>query len=330
MSTRRLHVTYVVPLRTQPQTNVDDLARYLRRLAHDVDEVVVVDGSTPDVVREHRAAFGDTVSVVVPERRTLNGKVGNVDTGIRRARHELVVLADDDVRYELAQLHAVAALLDDADVVRPQNYFSSWPWHARVDCARTLLNRMFGGDWPGTLAVRRSAYVRAGGYAGDVLFENLELVRTIRAHGGHDRLALDLLVARRPPTVRHFRGQQVRQAYDELARPARLAMFLVALPITARATFTRRFGALAAASVVVGAIAESGRRRAGGRTVFPATSTLVAPAWVLWRSACSWAALVARFRGGVRYADQRIVRAASGLRQLRQTCYEGSDPSPRR
>ena len=32
----------------------------------------------------------------------------------------------------------------------------------------------------------------AGGYDGDVLFENLELIRTVRARGGEEAVALDL------------------------------------------------------------------------------------------------------------------------------------------
>jgi hypothetical protein len=48
---------------------------------------------------------------------------------------------------------------------------------------RTLLNRASGGDWPGTLGVRRSALQRTGGYDGSAMFENLELVRG-EAHAG--------------------------------------------------------------------------------------------------------------------------------------------------
>ena len=201
----------------------------------------MVDGSAADVVEAHRECFGSVVRVLVPETRTLNGKVGNVVTGAFAARNECIVVADDDVRYEPGQLERVCALLDDAEVVRPQNYFSPCPWHTRLDTARTLLNRVTGGDWPGTLGLRRSALVRSGGYSGDVLFENLELVRTLRAFGGREHLALDVLVARRPPTSKHFRGQQVRQAYDEFARPIRLAASLIVAPAAIAAVSSRRY-----------------------------------------------------------------------------------------
>jgi len=114
-----------------------------------------------------------------------------------------LVIADDDVRYTRQALAAVVHHLGSADVVRPQNYFVPLPWHARWDTARTLLNRAWSADHPGTLGVRRDALLATGGYAG-VLLENLELIRTIKAAGGRERILPDLFVARRPPTARHF------------------------------------------------------------------------------------------------------------------------------
>src|SRR5215217_4010099 len=112
------------------------------------------------------------------------GKVGGVLTGVRLASHECLVVADDDVRYDADSLARVVEGLRGADVVRPQNYFTPLPWHARWDTARMLLNRMTGGDWPGTLGVRRSVLRATNGYDGRVMFENLELVRTVLAAGG--------------------------------------------------------------------------------------------------------------------------------------------------
>ncbi len=114
------------------------------------------------------------------------------------------------------------------------------PWHARWDTGRILLNRLTGGDWPGTLAVRRSILRATGGYDGRAMFENLELVRTVIAAGGHERVLLDAFVVRRPATTRHFWSQRVRQAYDELARPARLSVQLVVLPTVVALAARRR------------------------------------------------------------------------------------------
>jgi hypothetical protein len=212
----------------------------------------------------------------------------------------------------------VHELLQQADVVRPANHFDPLPWHARVDTGRILLNRVLGGDWPGTLGVKRDRLLRAGGYDGDAMFENLELVRTVRAAGGTEVVASDVHVRRLPPTTDHFLGQRVRQAYDELARPWRLVTFLAVVPVTAVVAARRRWRPLAAGVLAVVATAEMGRRRAGGRRVFPATSSLLAPVWVAERAVCSWLALWARARGGVPYRDGRLRKAASSRRALRR------------
>jgi hypothetical protein len=314
-----LEASYVLPLRRDHDPAGPELAAYLRRLAG-LAEVLVVDGSPEPVWRAHHNAFGDRVTHLRPDPRLAfaNGKVNGVLTGLAAASHEAVVVADDDVRYHPAALARLAGLLEVADVVRPQNYFAPLPWHARLDTARTLLNRVAGGDFPGTLGVRRSLVLGAGGYDGDVLFENLELLRTVRAAGGTVLTPLDLYVRRLPPGTGHFLGQRVRQAYDELARPARLAAALAVLPGAAALAARRRWWPLAAAAGLAVAVAETGRRRAGGRAVFPASSSLLAPVWLLERGASSWLAVYARLiRGGAAYAGGRLRRAATPERVLR-------------
>ena len=307
-------MSYVLPIRAGAPRR--DLAPYLRWLAQRV-EVIVVDGSDAEVFAAHRESFGPTVRHVPvdPDRVTRMGKVGGVMTGVALASHDHVVIADDDVVYTAEELERLDRLLDDADVVRPQNWFGDLPWHARWDTGRILLNRMTGGDWPGTLGVRRSLLLAAGGYAGDVLFENLELVRTIEAAGGRSTVDLGLLVRRQAPPTPQFVDQRVRQAYDELARPARLVAFLAVAPLVA---VTGRRGALAVVAGTV-ALAEAGRRRAGGRRVFPRTSAVWAPLWVAERAVTSWLALGSWVvRGGVRYRDGILRRAATPRAELRQ------------
>jgi hypothetical protein len=82
----------------------------------------------------------------------------------------------------------------------------------------------------------------------------------------------------------------------------------------------RRFGAVAcvpAAAVVVG-LAEVGRRRRGGRAVFPATAALWAPVWLAERMVTVWAALAMRLTGGVPYAGSRLANAGNSVRVLRR------------
>ncbi|GAA4917798.1 hypothetical protein HD597_005764 [Nonomuraea thailandensis] len=311
---------YVLPLRWENDSGLGELTAYLRELRRHA-RVIVVDGSPQELFERHAAAWRGLAAHVRPARdlRFANGKVNGVITGLRLATAEHVVIADDDVRYDGCALARMDALLAGADLVRPQNHFSHSPWHARWDTARTLLNRAFGADYPGTLGVRRSFFARMGGYDGDVLFENLELIRTVRAHGGKELRPLDLYVPRLPPGAARFWSQRVRQAYDDLAQPARMALFLSVLPAVAGCVLRRRYGPVAAGAGVAVALAEVGRRRAGGGRVFPRTAALFAPVWVLERATCSWLALGAALCGGVPYAGRRLRRAAHSVRWLRRS-----------
>jgi Glycosyl transferase family 2 len=330
--------SYVLPLRWTGPGPLEELAAYLRGIAGQVDEVLVVDGSPSPFFEEHGEALAGFACHLHPhpDLDFEMGKANGVVTGLRECTREHVVLADDDVRYDHEALRRTVALLDQADLVRPQNYFDEVPWHARWDGARSLLNRVFTGDrwfpvgdFPGTLAVRRSAFLAAGGYDGDALFENLELMRTIRAAGGSVVSPLDLYVARRPPSIEHFLSQRVRQAYDDFAMPARLCAFLALLPSAAWSARRWRRGGLRIVATALASmgVAELGRRRAGGSRYFPPSASLLAPAWIAERSLCSWLALAARIRGGVRYGDGRLRLAATSPRRLRRR-YLGAAPMP--
>jgi hypothetical protein len=327
---------YLLPLRWQTDKSaLAELTGYLRQISATC-EVLIVDGSPPPIFARHHCSWGAFARHIPPDPALAyrNGKVNGVITGMWAAAAERVVIADDDVRYDDRSLARALALLDDADIVVPQNYFDPLPWHAAWDSARILINRGLGMDYPGTLLVRRAAFLSAGCYDGDVLFENLELMRTLRANGARLAPAPQVLVRRLPPDLRQFAGQRVRQAYDSLAQPPRLAAELALLPTAALITVTRHYRVLAGAACIAAGLAEAGRRRHGGAVVFPWYLPLLAPAWLAERSVCSWLALGCRLRGGVLYAGQRLSRAATSTTMLRCRAYalgaaRGPEPSPR-
>src|SRR5579883_1134378 len=307
--------TYVLPIRAPHALQAVELAAYLRSLP--CAQMVVVDGSADAVYEALAAALPGNVEHVRPDRwsRGLNGKVRGVLAGLARARYERVIVADDDVRYDAAALSRALSELDSAEIVRVQNYFDPLPWHALLDTARTLVNRSLDGDWPGTLLFKRSWLPQ--GYNPDVLFENLELVRTIVARGGRERVARGTYVRRLPPSTRHFISQRVRQAYDEFARPARMAAALAVLPLLASCVLLRSPLPAYAAILGVSALAAAGWLRDGGYRYFPVWAIAAAPLWMLERGACSWLAVYERLRyGGVRYGASIIREAASSQKGL--------------
>jgi hypothetical protein len=321
-----LPLSYVLPLRLDNEAGLGELAAYVRTVALHV-EMIVVDGSDPCLWHLADQAFGGGVLHlrVDPSLVFLNGKVAGVTTGVHAASHEHVVIADDDVRYDLSGLQRLCTLLEHADLVRPQNYFEPLRWHAVWDTARTLLNRAVADDYPGTLGLRRSRFIAMGGYDGNVLFENLELIRTVEASGGRVCNCRDLLVARRPPAVRRFWSQRVRQAYDDFASPGRLVLFLSLIPALAGAARHWGWKAPAAAAGASMVLAELGRRRDRAARAFPPVASVMSPLWLLERATCSWIALGSRFLvGGCRYRGTVITTAAHSRRYLQRRASLGA------
>ena len=322
-----MDVSVVVPIRCDAACDGHDrLVRHLDALLLEGADAIVADGSDHATFDRHRGVFAHLRHIAVAPRDGTNGKVAGVHAGVSAARHERVVLADDDVLYDADTVLALIRRLDGADLVLPQNVFEGpLRWHTVWDTGRSLLNRAFGHDYPGTMAIRRSAFVRAGGYRDDVLFENLELIRTIRAAGGRVRWADDLFVPRSPPAVGTFLHQRIRQAYDDLAQPLRLVVEASILPISV-VLAVRRSGKLAWLGIGVMAAAEVGRRRSRGAGVFPVIASVAAPLWVVERAICVWIAIGAKvLRGGVRYRGGRLRTAASTRRQLERRFRSATD-----
>lgn len=314
--------SYILPIKASSPAASSEFTEYLHSIA-DQAELIIVDGSADEVFSEHHRSWGRFSLHLPPEPRLASpmGKVGGVMTGVHVASHRRVVIADDDVRYG-AELQRLAAQLDDAAVVRPQNFFSPLTWHAVWDSGRSLINRATGGDWPGTLAIDRDRLLAAGGYSGEALFENLELARTLRAQGCQEIVANDCFVRRLPPTTNQFISQRTRQAYDEFARPARLVGWASVLPAIAALWLVggrrRAWNGMALGVGLVWVLAESGRRKQGARNYFPFRCTLMAPLWAAERSVCVWAAMWQRVRGGVPYRGTRLKLAAHSTMQLRR------------
>lgn len=309
----RFQATYILPLKWQHDDDLGELSEYLSRLSDWID-IIVVDGSPLPLFEAHAEVWGDTLHhVPVQGFEGKNGKVAGVLTGLNLATHPRVVIADDDVRHSYHSLQSVLSALNSADLVRPQNFFEPCPWHARWDTARSLLNRALGHDYPGTYALRRAALRE--GYDAHVLFENLEMERTVLRDGGSVTNRPDIGVRRIPPSASHFWSQRLRQAYDSFAQPGRLLAELLLLPLLVWACWRpRRFLLIAGAAIL---IAERGRSMNGGRAWFPPGASLWAPVWVVERAFTSWAAIWLRLRGGVKYGNGRLAKAANPLRPSR-------------
>src|SRR5436305_11701038 len=108
-----VEATYVLPIRSAAPPS-KELTDYLRMLSGPM-EVIVVDGSAPSRFRDNHREWATFATHVAPDAdlRYRNGKVNGVVTGLRRATHHKIVVADDDVRYDQASLARVLQLLDE-------------------------------------------------------------------------------------------------------------------------------------------------------------------------------------------------------------------------
>jgi hypothetical protein len=306
--------TYLLPIRRGKfsRAEASGLAVYFNTLNAAACDVLVIDGSPASVFQQHAEVWRDVCRHEQVDRSFgyLNDKVNGIQTGVRLAATEKVVLADDDIRYDATEIERVRELLDTFDVVRPQNFLSPLPWWARMEAARMLINRatLRTGDYPGTCAFHRSVMLGVGPYDGDVLFDNEEIIRHFAQAGATISYATNLFVRKSPPTFRKWIEQRPRQAYEDFGLRAKTALFL-SLPILAVWTATLGWRALVVyllcVSIAATALAAAGRLRGAASKYFPIAVCFFAPSWILERSLSTYWALYWHFaRGGYPFGDK--------------------------
>ena len=305
----QLNCAYVLPIR-RTRFNPGDavrLRRYLEMLKEAGCEVIVADGSGPEVFDQYAGILGAVCRHVPVNGRFgyLNDKVNGIYTGIELASFDRIILADDDIRYSAANIRAIVRLLDHNDVVRPQNFLHPLPWWAKMEAARMLINRALlpAADYPGTCAFRRGRMLLAGPYDGDVLFDNEEIIRHLAQDGCTFAYANDLFVRKCPPTFGKWTEQRPRQAYEDFGMRLKTTLFFALLPLSF--IIGGRFGIAGLAmffltlSVLATLIAGRGRARGQARHFFPAHCCLFAALWMFERTLSTyWALYWYLIRGG--------------------------------
>ncbi|HEX8077939.1 MAG TPA: hypothetical protein VF511_09000, partial [Chthoniobacterales bacterium] len=307
--------TYLLPIRRArfSAAEASELAQYFSSLRDAGCDLLVVDGSPPPVFQEHGEMWRALCRHEPVDRSFgyLNDKVNGIHTGVGLARTEKIILADDDIRYAAPEIDRVCTLLDDFEVVRPQNYLSPLPWWGRMEAARMLINRatLRTADYPGTCAFRRETMLRVGHYDGDVLFDNEEIIRHFARSGASVSYAINLLVRKRPPTFKKWIEQRPRQAYEDFGLRAKTALFF-GLPIgaTIMGLALGSLGLLlyvAAVFVTGSALTAVGRLRGAASRCFPWTIILFAPLWIVERTLSTYWALYWHFvYGGYPFGDK--------------------------
>ena len=309
--------TYLLPIRKRSfsENEANDFAQYFIGLQSVGCEILVIDGSPPEVFGRHHQVWSNLARHEKVDRRFgyLNDKVNGIHTGIELASNEKIILADDDIRYAAADVTRLSALLDECEVVRPQNYLSPLPWWARMESARMLINRatLRAADYPGTCAFRRETMRRVGHYDGDVLFDNEEIIRHFARHGAQICYANDFFVEKRAPRLGKWFEQRARQAYEDFGLRTKTAFFfsLPPLALVAGAVFRSKgvvwFAAIV--SFVAMSAASAGRLRGEAKKYFPLASIFFAPLWISERALSTYWAFFCYLRhGGYPFGDRLL------------------------
>jgi hypothetical protein len=316
-SVEALRCTYLLPIRRVRlnHAEAEEFADYFRSLSRAGCEVLVVDGSPPEVFAAHERIWRDACRHVAvnPKYKYLNGKVNGVHTGVDLAVCERIILADDDIRYTDADVARACSLLDRHEMLRPQNYLRPLPAWARTEAARMLVNRgvLSTGDYPGTCAFRRSTCLRVGHYDGDVLFDNEEIVRHFVLKGADVCFALDFFILKRPPTFKKWIEQRPRQAYEDFVMHAKTALFMSLVPLAIVlglfASARAALGFIVVVSICAMLCALRGLLRDKAYRFFPVQTILCAPLWVLERAlSVYWALYWRATRGGYPFGDRLL------------------------
>ncbi|HEY5885926.1 MAG TPA: glycosyltransferase family 2 protein [Pyrinomonadaceae bacterium] len=301
--------SFIVPIRRVEfdSAETEIFADYFKMLRAAGCEVLVIDGSPSVVFDQNHAVWSRVVSShTAPDTKYkyLNGKVNGVHTGVDLASCESIIIADDDIRFTAADIKKMCRLLDDYEMVRPQNFMRPLPWWARLETARILINRgvLRAGDYPGTCGFRRSTMRRVGPYDGDVLFDNEEIVRHFALQGANIKYARNFFILKRPPTFEKWVEQRPRQAYEDFVMRTKTFAFLAILPTVLAAGLMSGPGTalllVAGISLLAMLLCGLGLARDRAYKFFPFSSPLFAPLWILERSLSVYWAMYWRVRYG--------------------------------
>jgi hypothetical protein len=292
---------YLLPLRRKTFSGAEtaEWRHYLEQLSRTACEILVIDGSPAEVFAEHHALLHPVCRHIGVDHGYgyLNDKVNGIHTGVAAVTQEKIILADDDIRYRPEQIDEIVRLLERFEVVRPQNFLSPLPWWGMTESARMLINRatLRTGDYPGTCAFRRSTFLRAGHYDGDVLFDNEEMIRHFATKHATIAYALNFFVQKKPPRFRKWLEQRPRQAYEDFGLRTKTALFVSVPPLlVAIAFFLGKQGVavgLGLGAVVSTCLALAGWLRGRARNVIPIWCCFFAPLWVAERTLSTYAAL---------------------------------------
>jgi cellulose synthase/poly-beta-1,6-N-acetylglucosamine synthase-like glycosyltransferase/peptidoglycan/xylan/chitin deacetylase (PgdA/CDA1 family) len=188
-SPTRAPVTVIIPAYNE-SAGIEAAVRSIAASTHPVEIIVVDDGSTDDTAARAAGLGLPHVRVI---RQPNAGKPAALNTGLRAASHELIVMVDGDTVFEPETIErlirpfadpAVGAVSGNTKVANRRGVLGAWQ-HIEYVVGFNLDRRMFDvaqcmPTVPGAIgAFRRSALRQVGGVSDDTLAEDTDLTMAL-------------------------------------------------------------------------------------------------------------------------------------------------------
>lgn len=248
-------VTVLVPAYNEEQV-ISRCIEALRRLDYPELEVLILnDGSTDATVAAARSAAGDDPRITVLDDGVNLGKADRLNDGMRRARHDLVLVTDADTHLHPEAVHYLAARMmrspryaaiagsprvtNRGSVITTMQMLETASLIGLMRRTHALAGRV--GTVAGVLGLfRRDAVLAVGGYDAQMATEDIELTWRLLEAGHLTGFEPDALVGMEvPQTVRGIWAQRTRWARGQgevlrthgrrVCRPRNVAMWPIAL-----------------------------------------------------------------------------------------------------
>jgi hypothetical protein len=294
--------TYAVAIEERCYTTpeLQELSRYFGSLRAAGCEVLVIDGSSWDVLEDHQRVLRWVARHhrVEPRHRSIDGRISIIDAALDLATTDPIIVASEEHRLDPAAINAICRLMESHDVVATHEFFTPLPWWGRIEAARTLLLRSFGPghDPSSAFAFKRAPLRQLRQYAGNGLWDDGEPLHDFTLQGLDVHDASDLFIERRPPAVGRWWSDRSRRAHDELEATGRAMLAFAILPIAVLVTLFGGSSAAAGFAAFLSAIAVvlALRGRSGAARYFPAAVCLFAPLAIFDRAVGVYGSVIRR------------------------------------
>ena len=312
-------LSVVIPFKASAVNSFSQLAARWRPMAGSHIEVLICDGSSPEVFAENLRQPLGRIRHIPVDRTSYsyqNDKVNGLCTGIRASSSNLVITCDDDIILTPSQIYELAGLDTVRQFIKIRSFPETLTAFETIEVVRSLISnciRCTSDTLTIVLGSRDELLSMLEGMDGNLLFDDRALEWSLRRASHCVSIHPEILARRIPSSPAKWVEQQVRYAYEDIPLLAKTGLFLLS-PFVAWYLSQLDRGLLYAYMTMLAGVffaaAAIGRKRANLAQHCPAWVPCLGPAWFLIRSCAVPVALIVWCMGGLHYGGRRVRRPA--------------------